>query len=530
MHMKIEGKKLARMLDVHKHLVNEIKIKFKKDGVHITSVDAMHIGMVTTILNSGACQEYDIRKTGDLEIGIELKKLRGFLKLGKPNDIFTFDYDVENMKLIVKLGNIVRTMGLVDTEGSPDLKPLGLSMKNKAILDSKTFYDSLKGVMPEKKRKWNNEIYLTISKDSIILENHDSDENLNREKKSVITRDFIHDVIAPVAISNIYDSDMIHKQIKIYKKFVDQIIIGIVEKDQPLCIIGKNQDIEIEFWLAPITEEGAKQDIIFTSESEIKEPVAEPEIKETSEPRVIEPLIAELRYGSVDVVFYEKQWIFSGDFDHVDRADILHNVKILKQIYDKYSEKIKGCFGVCKDYDKDYAYFLSTSKKRIPNILEELKVFDKIKIKEYYKGHIQHGIQWFTFEELEVQTRIGPEVKPEFEIKKAIKEPELPEKTPLEEQISAEKSGVTTEKPRSKAQITREKPTEPVTIVQKTESIEECHKNIGWLASPKNDFYLVGEIIAVTKTGYLILFRGSKKFKEPVEIDRELVEVYRRGD
>ena len=160
----------------------------------------------------------------------------------------------------------------------------------------------------------------------------------------------------------------------------------------------------------------------------------------------------------------------------------------------------RDCPDICKDYDKDYVYFLSTSKKQLPNISEELKVFDKIKIKEYYEGRIQHGIQWFTFEELEVQTRsIKPEVKG--------LEP-IPESQKRE----------------------LEKPTEPVIAVQKTESIEECHKNIGWLASPKNDFYLVGEIIAVTKTGYLILFRGSKKFKEPVEIDRELVEVYRKGD
>jgi hypothetical protein len=329
---------------------------------------------------------------------------------------------------------------------------------------------------------------------------------------------------------------MLSKQIGEYKKFLDQIVIGLVEKNQPLCIIGKSQDIEIEYWLAPRVhgdDEISRQHIItdkeLAPEPEVKEPIAEPEIKTPEPMDPIEPLIAELRYGSVDILFYENQWMFTGDFDHVDRADIVHNIKILKQIYDKYSDKVKKCFGVNKDYDNDHVYFLSAIKKRISNISEELRIFDHINIKEYYEGRTQHGIQWFTFEELEVQTRTEPEVKPEFEIEKAIKEPELPEKPPLEGQISAEKPRVTTEKPRPKAQKRLQKPTEPIIAVQKTKTeTRDYYKDIGWLASPKNDFYLVGEITAVTKTGYIILFRGSKKFKDPVEIDRDLVEVYRK--
>lgn len=381
MHMKIEGKKLAYILDVHKHLVKEIKMKFEKDGVHIISVDPSHTNMITTILNSGACQEYDI-STGELEIGIDLQKLRNFLKLGKPSDIFTFDYDTESFKLVVKLGNIVRTMGLLDTAGWPDPKPITLSMKNKVIVDTKTFYNSFKGVMPEKKRRYSvDATYLTISENAVILENQDDDENKG-EKKSVIERDFLQDAIAPVSITNIYDTEMLSKQIAEYKKFLGQIVIGLVEKNQPLCIIGKSEDVELEYWLAPRVH---------------------------------------------------------GD-DEISRQHIIEDKEII----------------------------------------------------------------------------------PEPELKEVLKEPELPEKLPLEEPVLVEKPRVTAKKQRSKP------PIEPIVAVQKAKSMKECRKDIGWLASPKNDFYLVGEIVAVTKTGYLILFRGSKRHKDPVEMDRDLVEVYRR--
>jgi hypothetical protein len=59
-------------------------------------------------------------------------------------------------------------------------------------------------------------------------------------------------------------------------------------------------------------------------------------------------------------------------------------------------------------------------------------------------------------------------------------------------------------------------------------SMRVLKKDIGWLASPRDDPHLVGEIIQVTKTGYILLFRGSKKHMEPVEYERDLVEVYRK--
>jgi hypothetical protein len=113
MHMSIEGRKLVRTLDVHRRLMQEIKIVFKNDGVHITSVDPAYQRMATTVLRNTACKEYDIKENGVLVIGIDLVKIRDFLKIGTPRDVFMFDYDLESHRLVVRLGNLIRTMGLL---------------------------------------------------------------------------------------------------------------------------------------------------------------------------------------------------------------------------------------------------------------------------------------------------------------------------------------------------------------------------------------------------------------------------------
>jgi hypothetical protein len=96
-------------------------------------------------------------------------------------------------------------------------------------------------------------------------------------------------------------------------------------------------------------------------------------------------------------------------------------------------------------------------------------------------------------------------------------------KTREKESLSELKSAPVVEEPEIKVR----KSPEPV-VVEKTKkpSVKVLKKDIGWLASPRDDPHMVGEIIQVTKTGYVLLFRGSKKHTEPVEYEWDLVEVY----
>jgi hypothetical protein len=358
--MIIEGRKLVRTLDIHKHLTQEIKIVFKTDGAHITSVDPVHQRMVTTVLKNAACREYDIDEIGDLVIGIDLVKIRDFLKIGRPDDVFTFDYDRENHKLVARLGNLVRTMGLLDIEGMPELKPPELLWVNKTKLGAKVFYAGVKAIMLDNKKDESGmNVSLTITNEGLIFENRGDRENENTMKNAVFAKD--RDIISHLCRSTtsiVFNVAEFEKQIREYKRSFCEVTVETNDNRDLLKISASNKDMIVEYYQTVIIEKSEK-----------------------------------------------------------------------------------------------------ALKTREKESLSKLKS--------------------------------AP----------AVKEPE----------IKARKSP------------------EPV-VVGKTKkpSMKVLKKDIGWLASPKDNPHMVGEIIQVTKTGYVLLFRGSKKHSEPVEYERDLVEVYHK--
>ena len=281
MHMKIKQKKLKQMLDVHRHLTNEIKIKFKEAGASVTSVDCAHREMVHTLLKKDACEEYNLHDTGDLEIGIDIYKLIDFLKLGKSEEIFTFDYDIESNRLVCKLGYLIRTMGLLDIEGMLDPEMPVISMKNRFTVDTSVFNKSLKGVLPSKKESYlGRKTFITVKNDKVILENYDEDEEKNKEKKAIIYND-----IDKLTISSgdgefvVIDSDLFFDQVKEYKKILDDITVEMIDLEQPLRVTGENTEFNLEYWIAPITTDDIRDQHKAVEKSK-KEVKPEMEIKE----------------------------------------------------------------------------------------------------------------------------------------------------------------------------------------------------------------------------------------------------------
>jgi len=372
--MSIEGRKLVRTLDIHKHLTQEIKIVFKTEGVYITSFDPAHQRMVATVLKSVACREYDIDEIGELVIGIDLVKIRNFLKIGRPSDVFTFDYDRENHRLVVRLGNLVRTMGLLDIEGMPDLKPPELLWANKTKLGAKVLYAGVKAIMPENnKDKSGMNVYLTITNEGLIFENRSDREKENTMKNAVLAKD--RDIISHLCKSTtsiVFNAAEFEKQLREYKRSFDEVTIETNDNHDLIKISASNKDMTVEYYQTVIIENN--EDILKTEE---KEPL--PELKTVPAAGKSE----------------NQPWERSEPGD-----------------------------------------------------------------------------------------------------------PSKPIVAKPEEAIAIEK----TKKPSAKVLI----------------------KDIGWLASPRDDPHLVGEIIQVTKTGYVLLFRGSKKYAKPVEYERNLVEVYHK--
>jgi proliferating cell nuclear antigen len=128
---KVKSDILKGIIDVTSPLVNEAKFNLTSKGLSLRAVDPAHVAMVDLELKNSAFEEY---KATDMELGIDLDKLSGIMKLASAGDMVILEYDEETNRLIVKIGNLVRRMGLIDTAGMPDSKVPHLDLPAKAIV------------------------------------------------------------------------------------------------------------------------------------------------------------------------------------------------------------------------------------------------------------------------------------------------------------------------------------------------------------------------------------------------------------
>ena len=128
---KVKSDVIKGIIDVTSPLVNEAKFNISSKGISLRAVDPAHVAMVDLEIKNKAFEEY---KADDMELGIDLDKLSGIMRLANAGDMISLDYDEDTNRLIVKIGNLVRKMGLIDTAGMPDSKAPNLELPAKIII------------------------------------------------------------------------------------------------------------------------------------------------------------------------------------------------------------------------------------------------------------------------------------------------------------------------------------------------------------------------------------------------------------
>ena len=298
MNIKIKQNILLKAVDIHRHLVKEIKIEFSENGIRIFSVDPANYEMVITNIPKTACEEYDV--DSKLEIGIDLQKIKEYLRLFKKDDVLAFDYDADVNRLLGKEGNLTRGMGLLDMAGWPDPKIPKVDLKNKVSIDTKIFYDSLKGIMSNKNYE---HTYISTTRDSLILENQDEDEDHNKENRSVIMQDMGALTVdyCNAADNNytIFRSDILIKQVNEYKKCFDHVIIETSPRE-PIRITANNDNLQVEYWLAPLIRDNDHERQVILEDQEKEEITPKPEIKEPLE--AIKEIVKPTEFDKVEHV------------------------------------------------------------------------------------------------------------------------------------------------------------------------------------------------------------------------------------
>lgn len=260
MNVKIRQNIVLQAVEIQRRVNDDIIIGFLEDGIHFKSVSMDHVEMLVSFISTKVCDGYRLGNTGELEIGIDVTKLRDFLKLGKKDDIFVFDYDPDNCRLIVKLGYLTCAMGLISVECIENVKVPRLELKNRVLVNTKMFYDTLKNVLyepikddtgKEKFKQFYNGAFLTILQNRIILENLCSfDEDRDRKNRGCIIADTnILTVVYGNSATTAF-SDEVFKHLQIFKKNWEHVT---VETDyfHPIRISGDNGFVQFEYWRAP---------------------------------------------------------------------------------------------------------------------------------------------------------------------------------------------------------------------------------------------------------------------------------------
>lgn len=128
---KVKAEVLKTILDAVSTLVDEAKIHVTPEGLSLKAVDPAHVAMVDLSIGKKAFAEY---KATDLDMGVDLDKLKDILKLAGSSDLIDIEYKEDAHKLVFKIGHITRRMSLVDTANMGDPKVPNLSLPNQVIV------------------------------------------------------------------------------------------------------------------------------------------------------------------------------------------------------------------------------------------------------------------------------------------------------------------------------------------------------------------------------------------------------------
>ena len=201
---KVKSEVLKGIIDVTSPLVNEVKFNITSKGITLRAVDPAHVAMVDLEVNNKAFEEF---KASEMELGIDMDKLGSIMRLSSSGDMVSLDYDEESNRLFIKIGNLIRKMGLIDTAGMPDPKMPNLNLPGKVILKASELTQGVRA-----SEAVSDHLALTVDKDTFeLFAEGDTDtvnlklpKNLlvelstNSKCKSLFSIDYFSNMIKPV--------------------------------------------------------------------------------------------------------------------------------------------------------------------------------------------------------------------------------------------------------------------------------------------------------------------------------------------
>jgi proliferating cell nuclear antigen len=224
---KVKSEVLKGIIDVASPLVNEVKFNITPKGISLRAVDPAHVAMVDLEIKSDAFDEY---KATNMELGIDMDKFASIMRLSTSNDIVNLEYDEETNRLIIKIGNLVRKMGLIDTTGMPDPKMPNLNLPAKVVLKASELTQGVRA-----SETVSDHLSLTVNKDDFELFAEGDTDTVNLK----LHKDLLLELVTNSKCKSLFSIDYFSNMIK------------PVRGDDPITImIGNDNPIRVEFNIA----------------------------------------------------------------------------------------------------------------------------------------------------------------------------------------------------------------------------------------------------------------------------------------
>jgi proliferating cell nuclear antigen len=224
---KVKSEVLKGIIEVTSPLVNEVKFNINPKGLTLRAVDPAHVAMVDLVVKDKAFEEF---KATEMELGIDMDKLGGIMRLSSTGDMVTLEYDEDTNRLIVRIGNLVRKMGLIDTAGIPDPKMPNLNLPAKIVLKASELNQGVRA-----SEAVSDHLSLTVNKDNFELFAEGDTDTVNLK----LPKDLLLELNTSSKCKSLFSIDYFSNMIK------------PVRGEDPITImIGNDNPIKVEFDIA----------------------------------------------------------------------------------------------------------------------------------------------------------------------------------------------------------------------------------------------------------------------------------------
>ena len=224
---KVKSEVLKGIIDVTSPLVNEVKFNISKKGISLRAVDPAHVAMVDLDVGKDAFDEFNAE---DAELGVDMDKFAGIMRLSSSGDIIHLTHDEKENKLVVTIGNLVRKMALIDTAGMPDPKMPNLDLPGKVIVKASELTQGVRA-----SESVSDHLALTMNKQAFELFAEGDTDTVNL----TLNKDIVEELTANGSYKSLFSIDYFSNMIKPVKA-----------NDTITIFLGNDNPTRVEFDIA----------------------------------------------------------------------------------------------------------------------------------------------------------------------------------------------------------------------------------------------------------------------------------------